>query len=77
MRIDRAHVGFEGSPDFSSGRYVLLDLYGGIYADLDNECMGPPELPSTDGCSVFLAEQFCEGKGCREDQVRQVLLLAA
>eukprot|EP00035_Acanthoeca_spectabilis_P029943 m.7062 g.7062 ORF g.7062 m.7062 type:complete len:356 (-) comp3908_c0_seq2:146-1213(-) len=52
-----------------SFRYVLLDLYGGIYADLDNECMGPPELPSTDGCSVFLAEQFCEGKGCREDQV--------
>mmetsp|Transcript_21188 Transcript_21188/g.55214 ORF Transcript_21188/g.55214 Transcript_21188/m.55214 type:complete len:358 (-) Transcript_21188:144-1217(-) len=52
-----------------SFRYVLLDLYGGIYADLDNECMGPPEIPRDPGCSVFLAEQFCEGKGCREDQV--------
>eukprot|EP00037_Helgoeca_nana_P011637 m.104640 g.104640 ORF g.104640 m.104640 type:complete len:355 (-) comp20958_c0_seq1:285-1349(-) len=51
-----------------SFRYVLLDVYGGVYSDLDNECMGPPEFPET-GCDVFLAEQYCEGKGCREDQV--------
>eukprot|EP00041_Stephanoeca_diplocostata_P017168 m.341800 g.341800 ORF g.341800 m.341800 type:complete len:403 (-) comp20614_c0_seq3:2191-3399(-) len=53
-----------------SFRYVLLGVYGGMYADLDNECMAPPVLPNIHKCKVYLAEQFCN-EACRKDQHTQ------
>ena len=44
-------------------RYVLMATVGGMYADLDNECLSPPELPganrSTGGCKAYVATQAC------------------
>ena len=40
-------------------RYVLLDVYGGVYADLDNELFAAPEWPDMDKCHVYLAEVCC------------------
>eukprot|EP00040_Diaphanoeca_grandis_P040433 m.261811 g.261811 ORF g.261811 m.261811 type:complete len:376 (+) comp43207_c0_seq1:155-1282(+) len=40
-------------------RYVLLKVYGGVYADLDNECFANPEFPSMSTCNVYLAETCC------------------
>lgn len=40
-------------------RYILLLVWGGVYADLDNECLAPPELPDMGTCQVYLAETCC------------------
>eukprot|EP00041_Stephanoeca_diplocostata_P007166 m.98897 g.98897 ORF g.98897 m.98897 type:complete len:342 (-) comp16763_c0_seq2:127-1152(-) len=40
-------------------RYVLLLVWGGVYADLDNECLTPPRLPDMKTCQVYLAETCC------------------
>jgi hypothetical protein len=40
-------------------RYVLLDVYGGVYADLDNELFAAPAWPDMDNCHVYLAEVCC------------------
>lgn len=40
-------------------RYVLLNVYGGVYADLDNELFSAPQFPAMDRCQVYLAEVCC------------------
>lgn len=40
-----------------SFRYVLLNVWGGVYMDLDNECLSDPLWPRIDECQVYLAEQ--------------------
>ena len=56
-------------------RYVLMLSVGGLYADLDNECFAPPELPGinqTDGCKAYVATQGCTDSflwNCTADQL--------
>ena len=46
-------------------RYVLMATVGGMYADLDNECVAAPELPDVNltaaqgGCRAYVATQAC------------------
>lgn len=46
-------------------RYVLMATVGGMYADLDNECLAAPELPDVNltaaqgGCRAYVATQAC------------------
>ena len=46
-------------------RYVLMATVGGMYADLDNECIAAPELPGANltaeqgGCRAYVATQAC------------------
>ena len=54
-----------------SFRVILLKHFGGVYADLDNECIGTPVLPS--GCTAALAEQ--PGHGAEPKQARAALKL--
>eukprot|EP00468_Gymnochlora_sp_CCMP2014_P006236 CAMPEP_0167745778 /NCGR_PEP_ID=MMETSP0110_2-20121227/3342_1 /TAXON_ID=629695 /ORGANISM="Gymnochlora sp., Strain CCMP2014" /LENGTH=270 /DNA_ID=CAMNT_0007630461 /DNA_START=56 /DNA_END=865 /DNA_ORIENTATION=+ len=39
-----------------SFRYVLLKRYGGVYVDLDIECLRAPILPKDGDCGVVLSE---------------------
>lgn len=41
-------------------RVVLLKNHGGLYVDLDNECMSEPKFAA--GCNVVLAEQPATGE---------------
>ena len=44
---------------------VLMATVGGLYADLDNECIAAPELPDVNlnatrgGCRAYVATQAC------------------
>jgi hypothetical protein len=38
-------------------RYALLSKYGGVYADLDNECRIPPDFDAFKGCTALLSQQ--------------------
>eukprot|EP00038_Savillea_parva_P014365 m.10879 g.10879 ORF g.10879 m.10879 type:complete len:340 (-) comp2788_c0_seq2:174-1193(-) len=49
-------------------RYVLLSRVGGLYADLDNECIRTPDfakLPPK--CEVYLAETCCNSSNMDQD----------
>ena len=49
-------------------RYVLLSVVGGVYADLDNECLAPPAFPRPDECSVWLVANCCGESAQRQQQ---------
>eukprot|EP00658_Telonema_sp_P-2_P053702 TRINITY_DN4230_c0_g1_i4.p1 TRINITY_DN4230_c0_g1~~TRINITY_DN4230_c0_g1_i4.p1 ORF type:complete len:356 (-),score=51.95 TRINITY_DN4230_c0_g1_i4:339-1406(-) len=41
-----------------TSRYVLLLVWGGLFADLDNECLAYPTLPTgTGNCHLYFADQ--------------------
>mmetsp|Transcript_15380 Transcript_15380/g.39651 ORF Transcript_15380/g.39651 Transcript_15380/m.39651 type:complete len:344 (+) Transcript_15380:246-1277(+) len=49
-------------------RYVLLSRYGGMYADLDNECKRYPDFDTLPPkCEVYLAETCCNSSNMDQD----------
>ena len=49
-------------------RYVLLSVVGGVYADLDSECLAPPAWPRPDACSLWLVANCCGESVQRQTQ---------